>query len=418
MSGEPRVTSPGPRDIGTSRGMEGASLEPRLPRQRTAFGAAEDRLFRAVAEVNDAIRAGADRGTVLGLIARNVRQLVGASMSLVMELETAEQFLICAVDGDAERGLSGRRVDAVRTVEGDVARRQRPRVVRESSDGSAGPVTRLSVPVPGHGRASGLIQVAGPEGRVFTTTDAQIVELFTASAAMEIGHDRLVTAARERAAFEERQRLARELHDSASQALYGIALGARTARYALRESGEAPLELVRRVDTPLSYVLSLAESGLADMRALIFELQPQALAEQGLVTALHKQLAALRARQEITIEAELGDEPAMSLPVKQTLYRVAQEALQNVARHSRASRLAIRLMRRAATVDLVIEDNGVGFDPTGSFPGHLGLRSMHDRMAEVGGRLELVSTPGQGTRISATAPLGDSKPQSTSQGGQ
>ena len=209
---------------------------------------------------------------------------------------------------------------------------------------------------------------------------------------------RLFAEARGKAALEERQRLARELHDSVSQALYGIALGAKTARTLLERDPAQATE-------PLEYVLSLAEAGLAEMRALIFELRPESLEKEGLAAALKKRAAALRARHEIEVEATLCDEPRASPEVKEAVYRIAQEALHNIVKHANASKVRLKMECDAEKISLEVSDNGVGFEPHGDFPGHLGLRSMHERASRLAGRLEVDSVLGKGTRIRAQIPV-------------
>jgi signal transduction histidine kinase len=203
--------------------------------------------------------------------------------------------------------------------------------------------------------------------------------------------------AQELAALEERQRLARELHDSVSQALYGITLGTHTARTLLERDPS-------RVAEPLDYVLSQAEAALTEMRALIFELRPESLETEGLVAALSRQAVALRARHEIVVSTELCDEPDLPLKVKEELYRVAQEALHNTVKHARANRVNLRMYLDTKGVLLEVCDDGVGFDTTRSFPGHLGLHSMRERIARLGGTLQIESTPKQGTCIHAQLP--------------
>ena len=200
------------------------------------------------------------------------------------------------------------------------------------------------------------------------------------------------------AAVEERQRLARELHDSVSQALYGIALGAHTARTLLDRDPT-------QVAEPLDYVLSLAEAGLAEMRALIFELRPESLEIEGLVSALTKQGAALHARHDITVQTDLSAEPVLPLKVKQELYRIAQEAMHNTVKHAHASKVDLRLCQTSEAVILEVCYIGRGFDATASFPGHLGLHSMQERMKGLGGVLQIESAPGQGTRVRAQVPV-------------
>jgi PAS domain S-box-containing protein len=218
-------------------------------------------------------------------------------------------------------------------------------------------------------------------------------------AAVALENALLFAEARGKAALEERQRLARELHDSVSQALYGIALGARTARKLIDQKNP------KLAADPLEYVLSLAEAGLAEMRALIFELRPESLESEGLVAALEKQAAALRARHEISVKTSLCEEPEKaSSEVKEALYRIAQEALHNTVKHARANNVNLEMVCERDSLTLEVSDDGVGFDAQGDFPGHLGLHSMRERVSRLGGTLDLESSPGGGTRVRARVP--------------
>jgi signal transduction histidine kinase len=151
-------------------------------------------------------------------------------------------------------------------------------------------------------------------------------------------------------------------------------------------------------------VLSQSEAGLTEMRALIFELRPESLETEGLIAALEKQVAALRVRHEISLHASLGEEPDLPLEVKEALYRIAQEALHNTVKHARASRVDLKLECDAQGVVLEVSDNGVGFNPEGNFSGHLGLKSMRERAARLGGTLRVESVPGEGTRVRMRGP--------------
>jgi signal transduction histidine kinase len=210
----------------------------------------------------------------------------------------------------------------------------------------------------------------------------------------------LYEQAQELVSLQERQRLARELHDSVSQVLYGIGLSAHTAREALEMDGD-PAQAQESID----YVLTLADAGLAEMRALIFELRPESLEREGLVAALTKQVAVLRTRYNLIVEADLGEELHLPIEMKHVLYRVAQEALYNIVKHARASTVVLRLTKEASEINLEVRDNGRGFDPKGPFPGHLGLQSMRERVTKVGGVLAIESTPGQGTRAEVRLPV-------------
>lgn len=211
---------------------------------------------------------------------------------------------------------------------------------------------------------------------------------------------RLYEQAQELAALQERQRLARELHDSVSQALYGMSLGAHTVKEAL-ESNE-PEQALASID----YVITLAEAGLTEMRALIFELRPESLETEGLVAALTRQVAVLRTRYKLAVDAQLAGEPALALEKKQALYRIAQEALHNIVKHARASAVVLQLAQQSDEIFLEVRDNGKGFDPGDSFPGHLGIRSMRERAAKIGATLSVESAPGHDTCVRVHVPLG------------
>jgi signal transduction histidine kinase len=263
--------------------------------------------------------------------------------------------------------------------------------------------TVLIVPLVSRGRVLGAINFSYPRGEQPGEDERVFLSAVTDQAAVVVDNARLFSEARGKAALEERQRLARELHDSVSQALYGIALGARTARALLDRAPE-------QVADPLDYVLSLADAGLAEMRALIFELRPESLETEGLIAALEKQASALRARHEVEVEAVLCDEPNVPLEKKEALYRIAQEALHNTVKHARAKGVDLKMECDPGSIALTVSDDGAGFDPQGEFPGHLGLRSMRERAAHLGGTLEIESAPGKGTRIRARIPLRDTSP--------
>lgn len=257
--------------------------------------------------------------------------------------------------------------------------------------------TWMGVPLVVKDQVIGMLGFDHDQPNYYTAHLADLALAFASQAAIAIENARLYEQARLVASLEERQKLARELHDSVSQALYGIALGARTARALLDRD---PAKVVE----PLDYVLSLADAGLTEMRALIFELRPESLAAEGLVAALEKQSAAIQARYGIAMATTLTCEPTLGLTEKQALYRIAQEAMHNVVKHAQASQITLRLVCEAETLVLAIGDNGIGFAPTGDFPGHLGLRSMRERAERMGATLTITSAPGAGTAIAVRLP--------------
>ena len=256
----------------------------------------------------------------------------------------------------------------------------------------------MGVPLMLRERVVGVLAVDHHESDAYTQHHAELALAFASQAAVAIENAQLFGTTQEKAALEERQRLARELHDSVSQALFGIGLGARTARTVIEED---PAKAI----PPLDYVLSLAEAGLAEMRALIFELRPEALQEEGIVAALQKQVAALRARYGIEVVATLGDIRHIPFETEEALYRIAQEAMHNTVKHARATRVDLDLACEDDHVRLVIMDNGRGFDATGTFPGHLGLHTMRQRAERIGGTFTLQSAPGEGSRIEVIVPV-------------
>lgn len=257
--------------------------------------------------------------------------------------------------------------------------------------------SEMAVPMVAADRLIGVLDVQSREVNRFSEADIRVMSTLADLIAVAVQNARLYAQAQELAAFEERNRLARELHDSVSQALYGIALGARTARTLLDRDPS-------RLAEPLDYVLALAEAGLTEMRALIFDLRPDSLESEGLINALSKQAASLQTRHGIRVHVSLCAEPEMALEVKETLYRIAREALHNIVKHAQASQVTLRLDRDGHNIRLEVTDDGLGFDVHALFPGHLGLQSMRERTARLNGVFAIDSAPGRGTAIRIEIP--------------
>lgn len=213
----------------------------------------------------------------------------------------------------------------------------------------------------------------------------------------------LIERAGARAGEQERARLARELHDSVAQALYGITLGAKTARATLERDAT-------KTRASLDYTIRLAEGGVSEMKALLFSLRPDALEEGGLIAALTQHAHALEARHGLTVHADLRVEPALTPDAQAAAYRVAQEALHNVVKHARAGTVWLTLTEHDRQVTLTVQDDGRGFDPHGQGRGTLGQRSMRERAAGAGGTLEVRSAPGDGTTVTLHLPAGSPAP--------
>jgi signal transduction histidine kinase len=205
---------------------------------------------------------------------------------------------------------------------------------------------------------------------------------------------------RERA-VEERRRIARDLHDSASQALFSTVLHTRTAQKALVQEGGDP---TGRVGQALGAIADLTRSVQSEMRALIFELRRDPV-HDGLVAALARYASGVAASDGLSVDVR-GPESRLELSqiVETQLFAIGREALANVQKHAGATAAQVRVDARPGLVAVEVRDNGRGFDTAVGHPGHFGLESMRSRAAEIGGRLTITSAPGFGTLVRVDVP--------------
>ena len=202
-------------------------------------------------------------------------------------------------------------------------------------------------------------------------------------------------------ALEERRRIARDLHDSVSQALFSTVLHTRTAEKALLQEGGS---LSGRVGRSLGAIADLTRSVQGEIRSLISELHRDPI-HDGLVAALDRHASALRTSDGLTIDVQgPRARPRLSEPVETQLFAIAREALANVQRHAGATAVHIRVEARQGHVVLEVRDNGRGFDPADGHPGHFGLDSMRSRADEIGGLITVASAQGSGTLVRVCVP--------------
>ena len=200
------------------------------------------------------------------------------------------------------------------------------------------------------------------------------------------------------AASEERARLARELHDSVTQALFSMGLTAHALQLLLdSDPGAARAKLAE--------LQELQREALAEMRALIFELRPSRLEHDGLVQAVKTHAAAVQARSGLEISVLAEPLERQPLDVEEALYRIAQEALHNVVKHAGPCSARVELRRTRDALHLRVSDDGAGFDPAVVDGARLGLAGMRQRAERIGARLELGSRAGGGTLVAVTLPL-------------
>jgi signal transduction histidine kinase len=276
-----------------------------------------------------------------------------------------------------------------------------------------GVISSLCVVIPGQLRPFGSLGVDVTASRMFSDEEIHFLQAVANVLALAIERievnqaieqqveertraleEQRVAAAHDKAILEERQRLARELHDSVTQALYGVTLHAQAARRLL-----AAGEVASAADS-LGVLQDTAQEALDEMRLLIFELRPPILEQVGLVAAVQARLNAVegRANLQTTLIADGDDD----LPpfVEQALYRIAQEALNNVLKHAHAQHVTVSIMHQRLTVILEIRDDGVGFDPSiVHAQGGLGLRGIAERVAQLNGTYKLQSALGAGTQL-------------------
>jgi len=205
--------------------------------------------------------------------------------------------------------------------------------------------------------------------------------------------------AEEAASAQERSFLARELHDAATQTVFSMTLTAEAARIALENEPEKAPGLVQQVQ-------ELAKDALREMRTLVRELRPGSVVDEGLVKSLER-LASLRKKRDglaVTITVR-GDEE-VGTEVKETIFRTAREALNNIAKHAGVKEARLDLSFGTEEIALLVQDSGKGFDPAGvRRPESFGLLAMRERLEAMGGSLVLRSAPGAGTEVDARVPL-------------
>ena len=248
------------------------------------------------------------------------------------------------------------------------------------------------VPLAIKGRLIGAIGVAHTERKYFTAHHADLALTVANQAAITMVNAELYENAHTLAALQERQRLARNLHDAVNQSLFSAGLIAEVLPRLWErdpDEGRQSLEDLRR----------LTRGAQADMRLLLAELRPSTLTDAELGELLHLLGNALAGRTNIPTSVTVEGEGKLPTDVKVALYRLCQEGLNNIAKHAAASQVDIRLQYETGAIELYIRDDGRGFDPEQSLPGHYGLSMMRERATAVGATLSITSQPGHGTEI-------------------
>jgi two-component system nitrate/nitrite sensor histidine kinase NarX len=262
----------------------------------------------------------------------------------------------------------------------------------------------LAVPLIVKGDIYGVILMYYNQPQAFSEEEISLAVVFSDQVALAIENARLRMQAEQAAVMAERNRLARELHDAVSQTLFSISLIADVLPRLWdrnQAKGRQSLEELRQ----------LTRGASAEMRTLLYELRPAYLKESKLGDLLKQLTRAMSGRTRIPISLTLEGERPLSEEVKIALYRITQEALNNVGKYANPTQVSVTFRCQPEQVELIISDDGCGFDPSYISPEHLGLGIMHERAVAINAVMKLNSRPGCGTQIEVVWPVPTSKEQ-------
>jgi nitrate/nitrite-specific signal transduction histidine kinase len=260
--------------------------------------------------------------------------------------------------------------------------------------------SELAVPLRAGEQVLGTLDVHSSQDNAFSPEDLVVIQSLADQVAIAIENARLYGETRRLATLEERYRLARELHDSVTQLLYSLVLFSGASRRMLEARD---LELAER---QMAQLERTAQQALREMRLLLYQLRPAALEQEGLKGALQQRLDAVEERVGVQTRLVVEGVVRLAPDVEEGLYQIAQEALNNALKHAMARVVTVSVRALDDQVDLEVQDDGTGFEPDAvEGRGGLGLASMRERAAKIGGRLELVSVAGGGTTVRVEVPL-------------
>lgn len=409
---EERVPVRSPNEIGQLSHAFNVMAD-RLQARERDLRAAHDQLEQKVRETQTLYRIGTE---ILGLhqldrilqsVVDKARELLHSeAAALCMLSQEQDELVAVATSGPADAfraasPLAGRDLLVGRTAAtpGDLDAHI-PRCTVMQPEFLRG---HLAAPVRRGVTVIGMICVCGREPRTFTAAEKDLLSGLATQAAIAIENARLYEEVRSLATLEERERIAREMHDGLAQALGLLHLKLRRAEEQSVSAGPSPTA------DALREMASITEEAYEEVRQSIFGLRTMVSRGLGLIPTLTEYLHEFSAQNGIAVELVVADgRPVHLSPASEVqLVRIIQEALTNVRRHAGASHAWVRLHRQDPWVQVIIEDDGRGFDPaTVTSPDrlHFGLQTMRERAEGLGGKLEIDTGPGRGTRIVATLP--------------
>lgn len=360
-----------------------------------------ERWLNALREITNDILSGADAQSILVDIAERARELAKADVATIaIAGSTPEQLVVAVAVGARASELQGQPVPAESSISGEVMLTGQPLVLEDvAADARAHqPIVQLGhhgpalfVPLRVRGRATGTLMVANLKGgRRFDKQTLLLVETFADQASVAIEYGRAQADLRRLGLMDERERIAKELHDGIIQSLFAVGMGLQSTAL----SAVAP-ETAARIESAVGEL----DRVISDLRNYIFGLRPGILADRLLDDALRELGNEIQGRSHIRVEVEVDAKLAAAVSSRShEIVQLTREALSNVVRHAQARRALVRLTRTRSNAQLRIEDDGVGFDVTSDSAGN-GLRNMRERAAAMGGRLEVTSGAGKGTKL-------------------
>lgn len=293
------------------------------------------------------------------------------------------------------------------TVEGGIVETAKPLLIEDLADVKSGKhpqrmlddhYSYLGLPMRTHGRVTGVLLTIR-KYTPFIQEEIILVSSIADHMALILDNLNLYQLYEQAAVLEERSRLARDLHDSATQSLYSVTLYAEASR-TLIDKGN--IEQSRQY---LDRMIQTAKMALQEMRLLVYELRPVAIEQDGLAVALRKRLESVESRAGIQTQIEVDNLFNLSVQEEENLFWIAMEALNNSLRHASASQVSIYLKSNSDEVLLSVRDNGKGFNlEKGRQSGGMGLQNMQHRAKKIGGHLEILSTPGKGVAVNVHLP--------------
>ncbi len=391
--------------------IENAQLYEDLDAQRAELERAVTGLEATVA-ITRATGGETDIDRVLELVVKRARALVDARLLLVL-LAEGDELVVAAAAGEGAE-VVGTRLAAERTALAEVLRTGHAERLRDLSSRvrlglgelTTGVEAAMLVPLVFHGRGIGLLVALDrfDSAAAFSADDERLMRAFAGSAATALATAQNVEAEQLQrsiaAADQERARWARELHDETLQGLGALQVMLTTA---LRAGPEA-------LPAAVEQAIEQIETQVHELQGLITELRPAALDDLGLAPALETLYGRLRAAHGLDVAGttELTFQPGVDSSrlepeIEGAIYRLVQEALTNTAKHANAYRADARVVERDGEVSIEVWDEGAGFDPAEATPG-FGLVGMRERVELAGGKLQIESARGGGTRVSATLP--------------